>query len=193
MYVSIKKRLLKDPIALTDDILSQIDDEASRASVSNWLKEAQASVLLQSSIISERKGLSRQIGQAKKANQDCSDLISQVSDMSDRLTELSDTIDQNVSLIEAELTKEIKDNHQDASDHLPRHMREILPNEDDASLKLSLSTSHSEDVDWQQWQSFVDATQHSTIYHDARWKTLNTPSTTSYVPMNKIRLLVFYR
>jgi len=165
MYVSIKKRLLKDPKALADEILSQFDDESTRASVSTWLKEAEESVLLQSSLINERKGLSRQIGQAKKANQDCGALISQVSDMSNRLTMLSGNIDQNVTLIEAELAKETKSNELDAYEHLPQHMREIPLTKDYASLELNLTTSHSEDVDWDQWQSFVDATNHSTIYH----------------------------
>jgi len=172
MNVSIKKRLLKDPKALANETLSQIEDETIRANVSSVLKEAEQSVLLESSLTAKRKGLSRQIGQAKKANQDCTELIYQVSELSDRLIKLSGNIDKNVTLIEAELAKNTTHSENDTSDYLPLHMRIKQINKDDACLELNLTTSHSEDVDFDQWQSFVDATNHSTIYHDARWKSI---------------------
>ena len=166
LKASIVKGLRKDP----EKLLSELAKASGTATATQLKSNLDAiSILLNSEAIKqdERKALSRKIGPAKKNNEDCSALIEQVSQLSSDINSLNEQIKLQVSNIES-LVESANDSNNTPASRLPQH----LIHHDNATDTLpdDYTVSHTQTVDSVEWQNFVAACPHATIYHDLRWQ-----------------------
>ena len=166
LKASIVKGLRKDP----EKLLSELS-KASGAATTTQLKSNldSISILLNSEAIKqdERKALSRKIGPAKKNNEDCSALIEQVSQLSSDINSLNEQIKLQVSEIES-LVESANDSNTAPVSRLPQHL--IHHDNGTDAIPDGYTVSHTQTADSVEWQNFVAACPHATIYHDLRWQ-----------------------
>lgn len=172
MYSTIRKELRKDPDVLIAKLTSQVSTTDAQVTIRHQLDAIAESLASESKKMEERKALSRQIGIAKKANEDSSELISQVSSISAQINEIKEKINGQISIIESEIAGNVDNFVNIPAPELPLHLQHNEQNAKSTGANDTLTTSHTSDIDLTQWQKFVDSTDHSTVYHDARWKQL---------------------
>lgn len=162
----ILKGIRKDPAQLFADLTIGISRDDNRDNIRERLDLIGNLIEQQSKARDERKALSRLIGPAKKNNEDCSELISQVSQISNQIDALDTQIKLNTTEIEAAMDASLSETEKLPS--LPLHLAHTPVSADHQTTQLSIR--HADEIDHDKWQSFVESIAHSTIYHDARWK-----------------------
>ncbi|MDB4223185.1 FemAB family PEP-CTERM system-associated protein [Granulosicoccus sp.] len=170
MQTNITKELKKNPGVLIEKLTQQVTSPEAQAIVRHQLEAIAENLVLEAKKMVERKSISRQIGLIKRANEDTTGLINQVSSISAELHQIKESITAQISIIEFELARNTDVSAITKTPQLPLHLqRSEISVKSTGSAEL-LSTSHTKDIDLEQWQHFVASTEHSTIYHDARWK-----------------------
>lgn len=160
----IKAGLNKDAAVLLESLTTQASDaaslETSISSLSEYFGE-------QKNLADNRKKLSRQIGAARKQQQDPAELIAAVSAISEKLKAIDAEIDLEVARV-AENVQAGKINADTADQaRIPAHLS-IVDKKLDCDA-ADLIFAHSDDIDISEWQSFVDSQPQANVYHDARW------------------------
>lgn len=169
MRMTIRKELRKNPVALIAKLAKQCDTPEAQASMRLQLEAIARNLALEIEKTEERKRISKRIGEAKKANEHSAELISQASSISAQLNNIKETINAQVSMVEAQLTRNTNEISDTKKTMLPLHLRQ---NNHDDNAELdgeTLSTSHTAVITSEKWQQFVESIEQSTIYHDARW------------------------
>lgn len=172
MDTTIRKELRKNPEALTDELTSQVTSSDAQVTIRVQLNAIAENLTLEAEKMDKRKALSRQIGLSKKANGDCAALIRQVSSISAQLGEIKVNINAQISVIESEIARNTDKFANIKTPELPLHLQYNENCVKSEGSSEALTTSHTADIDLEKWQRFVKLTDHSTIYHDARWKRL---------------------
>ncbi|MEM7258210.1 MAG: FemAB family XrtA/PEP-CTERM system-associated protein, partial [Pseudomonadota bacterium] len=116
-----------------------------------------------------RKQLSREIGQAKKRNEDCAPLIDQVSDLSSEIKALKAKQEQATEKLQGMLS--LSSSQTEALSSTPRHFSDASANQPAVNHTVENFTV-SQCHEPKEWQNFVDACGHAHLYHDARWHSL---------------------
>lgn len=166
LKASIVKGLRKDPEKLLSELTKASSEDTTTLLKSNL--DAISTLLGSESVKQdERKALSRQIGPAKKNNEDCTTLIEQVSQLSSDINSINEQIKLQVTEIES-LMESANDSDETIEATLPQHLNYI--NNDAATLPENYTVSHTQSADYSEWQDFVEACPHATIYHDLRWQ-----------------------
>lgn len=166
---TILKGLRKDSSGLLGELTKNIDDDSVKTSLKRQLDAIENNVRLENAVQQQRKTLSRQIGPARKKNQDCSELIDQVAKLSGQIDEINTQIKQQVTDIENEL-KAGNNTQEDNSPEWPKHL--TRPDGPSQYSTSDLTVTHKPEADQQAWQSFVEHTPHATVYHEAGWQHL---------------------
>jgi len=161
----IKTGLNKDAAALIESLSSQASDtallETSIKSLSEYYEE-------QKHLTDDRKKRSRQIGAARKQQQDPAELIAEVSAISEKLKAIETEIDLEVARVEENI-----DSGKSSADvvtvqpRIPAHLSMV-----DEKLDCDVSDlrfAHSDEIETSEWQSFVASQPQASVYHDARW------------------------
>lgn len=169
---SIVKGLKKAPDKLLAELSKQCPPDSDKAWLKTQLDVIAGLLETEAAKQEERKTLSRKIGPAKKNNEDCSALITSVSQLSTRIDELNDQIKNQVLDIQSAM-----ENADDSENHTgpttPQHLIPATQSGDAndlESLPAGFTVSDEVLTDLSEWQTFVDQTAHATIYHDGRWK-----------------------
>ena len=162
----IRNGLKKDAEALFESLSGQAADtgqlQASFGVVSELLVE-------EKNLTVERKKLSRQIGAARKLEQDPAELIAGVSAISNKLKVIDASIDKETALI-AENLANGTDAELDSAAVAPLVPAHLRFQEKALDCDLSeLQFNHSDSVDVAEWQDFVSSIPHANVYHDAKW------------------------
>jgi len=166
LKASIVKGLKKDPEKLLSE-LTQASSEDNTTLLKSNLDAISILLSSESAKQEDRKALSRQIGPAKKNKEDCSALIEQVSQLSSDINSINEQIKLKVAEIQS-LVESANDSDKTIEPFLPQHLSYI--NDDTAILPEDFTVSHSPTADNSEWQDFVEACPHATIYHDLRWQ-----------------------
>ncbi|MDB4224530.1 FemAB family PEP-CTERM system-associated protein [Granulosicoccus sp.] len=169
MHATLRKELRKTPNLLIEKIAGQLNTSEAQANVRLQLQAIVEALALETEKMEDRKAISRQIGIAKKANQNSEHLIEKVSSISVELDEIKDSINDQISIIEAQIAKNTEKLVKAKSAELPLHLQIDENTARSRGQTQELSTAHV-NFDLEKWQYFVDSTEHSTIYHDPRWK-----------------------
>ena len=162
----IKNGLKKDAEALLESLSGQATDSevviASVGIVSKLLVE-------EKNLTDERKKLSRQIGAARKQNQDPAELIAGVSAISEKLKVIDVNIDEEVARIaeDLETAGATESGSTSTSSPLPAHLS--VAEKALACDLTELQLAHSDSIDVAEWQGFVASKAHANVYHDAKW------------------------
>jgi FemAB-related protein (PEP-CTERM system-associated) len=170
MSTSIRKQLRSNPENLLDTLTAELQSPELKAAIKKKLDEIGAIMVTEKEKLEQRQQLSRKIGQAKKANEDSSGLIARVSALSAEIDTLKQKIDSGIDAVELEISDAGGSDEHEQSTDLPLHLKNQLPDNDQAD-KINLTTHH-ESIDTIEWQSFVDTRKHATIYHDPRWQSI---------------------
>lgn len=174
MQTIIRKGLQKNPVALIDEMVGQVASPEARVVVRATLEAIARNLALEVEKTDERKALSRQIGVAKRSNKDSTGLIHQVSLASAQIDKITNDISAQMTVLELQINQNLttdKDSLAPAP-ALPQHLQHDEDCVKSAGTNQILTISHKADIDPEVWQQFVDSTDHSTIYHDVRWKQL---------------------
>lgn len=118
-----------------------------------------------------RQKLSRQIGPAKKRNEDCEALIAEVAGLTAKINALNTQIDGYISDLTDSLVHD-KDSCDKDVCLQPQHLRldeSFIKHEDHDGCGGKFETSHTESIKLSEWQAFIENSFHSNIYHDAVW------------------------
>ena len=170
MSTSIRKQLRSNPEDLLDTLTAGLQSPELKAAIEEKLNEIVAIIVTEKEKLEQRQQLSRKIGQAKKANEDSSGLIAQVSALSAEIDTLKQKIDSSIEAVELEINSEGDSNGQSDAADLPLHLNAAHGN--NGALNTNELTTHHQPIDTIEWQSFVDTRKHSTIYHDPRWQSI---------------------
>ena len=168
---SIVKGLRNDPDGVFIELSGLVEHDSDKDVLKSQLDKIASLLAEEASQQESRKGLSRQIGQAKKNNEDTSAIIAQVSQLSTQIDELNVLIKDRVSDIQTTISS--LSSAVESSPILPQHLiSDSQHPEKDATrtLPAGYTISHVERTDSAEWQSFVEQTPHATVYHDACWK-----------------------
>ena len=166
LKASIVKGLRKDPEKLLSE-LSKASGDGTTSLLKSNLDAISSLLIAESDKQDERKALSRQIGPAKKNNEDCSALIEQVSLLSNDINSINEQIKHQVTEIES-LVESANDSNNSIKANLPQHL--IYPDRDTTPLPDGYTVNHTAVADNAEWQEFVETCPHATIYHDIRWQ-----------------------
>ena len=158
----IRSGLRKNAPALLDELASQVPD---RSSLETRLQVITEMLEQEKLLTEERKKVSRQVGAARKANEDPAALIARVSEISKQIKQLTAKVDDEIAQIEGEFTFEKSAPSEQIS--LPTHLQlaKRALSEDVGSLTLA----HTDTPDVEQWRVFTESMNHSNIYHDVKW------------------------
>ena len=158
----IRSGLRKNAPALLDELASRVPDRSALETRLQVITE----VLEQEKLLTdERKKVSRQVGAARKANEDPAELIARVSEISKQMKQLAAKVDDEIAQIEGEITCEQSAPSEQIS--LPAHLQlaeRALPDDVNA-----LTLAHTDTPDVAQWRVFTESMNHSNIYHDVKW------------------------
>ncbi len=165
----IKKYLKKDPKQLFKSIETHLDNQDALAQATASLTLVIEHNAVETEKDNLRKQLSREIGQAKKRNEDCTPLIDQVSGLSAEIKAIKAKREEACEVLETLLEQSI--NSTQSVSQTPRHFSDASANQpelkqSDTELTVSICS------DAGQWQAFVDNNERATLYHDIRWHEL---------------------
>lgn len=170
MSTSIRKQLRSNPENLLDTLTAELQSPDLKPAIKEKLDQIGAIMVIEKEKLGQRQQLSRKIGQAKKANEDSSALIAQVSALSAEIDALKQEIDSGIDAIELDINNAGSGNNEEDTVDLPLHLKGRL-SDNGQSDKHDLTTHH-ESIDTIEWQSFVDTRKHATVYHDPRWQSI---------------------
>lgn len=169
---NIIKGLRKKPCEVIANLQSLANSDEDAKAISLHLD--QISLILEKISAKQdgRRNLSRQIGTAKKKNEDYANLIKQVSEISVEIDSLNVSIEDHVSEINKLITT-ADENKENKKRELPEHLMPKFLNVSntnplDAINEFSLD--HNTPLDVNEWQKFVEQNPHGTVYHAACWK-----------------------
>ena len=170
--LSIIKSLKSDPDRLFVELSANASNENEKDLLKFQLNTLAPLLSEEANKQEERKGVSRKIGKAKRNNEDCSELISSVAQISKQVDELNLAISDLVSKIELAVFASDETAIKKQAD-LPLHL--VTPTQIDRSdvsnsPKAVSTVSHTDRVDPVEWHNFVEKIPHATAYHDACWK-----------------------
>ena len=171
MSTSIRKQLRSNPKNLLESLTKDIQSSEIQTSVEAKLDTIRQVLAVEKEKLAQRQQLSRKIGIAKKANEDCSQLIAQVSQLSSEIDTLKQQIDEDIDALTLELAENSV--NADSSDKigLPLHLQDLTTQSTNSPDATTLKTSH-EALEAAEWQAFVDSCDAATVYHEPRWQSV---------------------
>ena len=162
----IRTGLRKDAAALLDELAIRIPD---RSSLETRLQAIAELLEQENQLTLERKKVSRQVGAARKVNEDPAELIARVSEISKQIKQLAAKADDEIAQIAGEFESSAPS--EQALPQLPSHLQRaesvLARGEDEDEGALTLA--HTDTPDASQWREFTESINHSNIYHDVKW------------------------
>ncbi len=120
MSTSIRKQLRNNPDTLLKSLIGNIHSPETRAVVTTKLDAIREILSVEKEKLERRQQLSRKIGEAKKANEDSSQLIAEVSQLSTEINALKQKIDDGLDSVELEIAQ-----HSSTSDSTEPDSRDL--------------------------------------------------------------------
>ena len=145
MSTSIRKQLRSNPKNLLEKINDNIQSAEQRVAIKNRVDAVVEILAVETAKLEKRQQLSRKIGIAKKAREDSSQLIAEVSALSAEINTLKQQINDDIDAIEQDLTQSSIDTETPA---VPRHLVRPAQNptvnvaQDQAQDSANIETSH---------------------------------------------------
>jgi len=167
-----KKLLRKAPAETLDKLLSTVNDAQLRSTLSDLGDDLQRYLALEQSLLTEKKRISRQIGETKKQGADIAPLLSEMQSLTAKVNQTKDDLESTLEKIKVGVessTKESAATQSATSDFtMPLHFRP----QESTQLSNKEAAVVVEVAAPEEWNNYIAQHPAATIYHSLKWRKL---------------------